>query len=157
MTSKLKCWLMLVMVLAMNMFWSVMVWAQEAGALPVTEAGALAGPGDPAVLIQQAGGLVNLAKTGQWLMFSFIAIKVIWGLLEYAPIKKRLGQYGMEINILLGAIAGCLAMVVGGATWMEAGLILMTGPAADSAHDLVDLLWSSKKKAAAEADKAEGK
>lgn len=150
MTARAKCWLTLVLVLAANMLWSAMVWAQ-------TEAGALPGPGDPVALVTQAGSLVNLAQTGQWLMFSFIAIKVIWGLLEYAPIKKKLGHYGMELNILFGAIAAALALVVGGASWFEAGLVLLTGPAADSAHDLVDLLWSFKKKAAAEADKAEGK
>lgn len=150
MSTRVKCWLVLMMVLAVNVLWSALVWAQ---------AGALPGPtplGDPGALIGSAGELVNLAKTGQWLMFSFLAIKAIWGILEFAPIKKKLGQYGLEINILLGAIAGGLAMVVGGASWMEAVLVLLSGPAADSAHDLVDLLWSLKKKAAADAKKAEG-
>lgn len=141
MTAGFRCWLTLVMVLTANLLWSGLVWAQG---------GALPGPTDPAAALTQAGELVNLAKTGQWLMFSFLAIKAIWGLLEYAPIKKRLAQYGMELNILFGAIAAALAVVVGGASWMEAAIVFFTGPGADVVHDLLSILWKKKLKADAE-------
>lgn len=113
---------------------------------------------DVGAAIAAASGAVGLYKTGQFAALALALTKIVWGILEYIPaIKKKLGKHGMGVNILLGAVAGALAMVVGGASWMEALAVLMMGPASDVIHDLLDAFWHYKRRVEAEANLAEKK
>ena len=89
--------------------------------------------------------VVDLARAGQWMAMSILAIQlVLFALKKWAP-AGFMSKWGSSLVMLLGGVAAMMTSVLGGVTWAEALFVFVSGPLSSTGYDALKALGVIKK------------
>ena len=100
-----------------------------------------------AELVSQA---INLAATGQWLLFAILLVQLgVFSVKRWAP-KGYMKTWGSVTVGAMAAVVAVLSGVLGGLSWAESLVVFLSGPGASLLVDLGHATGFLKRKETAE-------
>lgn len=90
------------------------------------------------VPINEVSLAVTSFKLGAWVAGSLALIQLAVKLVKVsAGFSSVMKKYGKLVIMILSAVGAVLAMVVGGVSWMDAGVMFLVNNMASFVHDLM--------------------
>ena len=99
-------------------------------------------PSTPEDVEHDVGELISAVRAGSWIAIAATLITLLVSLFKLpllgSLVKKIPRRWRFAIPVILGGVAGILANIVGGVSWLEALYVgLFSGPTAVFAHEAV--------------------